>query len=319
MASEQEKIIGPTPDEIRRANQGILPGKTERFLNGLANRVGLRALFAVDAVVAGYVAYQNVPVIHESINSFPNSFNPADGPRPAETKKVDPEEVFDNSAEKGVIGPKNILYVPPEVYNQTPLVDKDGNPILDFPWDPKHPVEMRYEKILSSGSDKWKSGPPNPGTANSFKGKDPLPAGFEFPTLYSNSRVFFMGNDGSITTAKIEFIANGTLYSIVINLIKEPGLVTLYPLIDVVYLGPKNRSGKDWEKGTLVEGEGGQKIFRTTEAGKLIMSIDAIKGDENGSFGVEQKNYKHGNFVFKTGEDDGGVEKLLARETLNKP
>jgi len=58
-----------------------------------------------------YAAYETIPAVHERIDSFRNTFNPADGPRLVETKKVNPREAFDNGAKKTAIGPNKMYFI----------------------------------------------------------------------------------------------------------------------------------------------------------------------------------------------------------------
>ncbi len=329
-----QKIIGPTPEDIQRAHDKSLTlggqsGKVSKLValgfGSGAVLVGTGSFFAVNAA-------QGEKVI--KIDSFPNSFNPDDGPRLAETKKVNPDEVFDNTAKKGVISSKNILYVPPEVFDKTPLVDEQGNPILDFPWDTnKPPVKIKYEKSLYPRPDWWERAgadlDPNTAIKNTFEAKITLPAGIEFTTPYPGY-VFFSGSnyneeasqkspsnpyglavyDGPIDMAKIEFIApNGILYFINIGFNGE-SRIYLEPLIDAPLLGLKNRSGKDWKEGTLVER--GRKIFSVPQEGTFIITMH-IEGSRNGIDGP-QSNIVPGNLQFQTQKDSAGVEKLLVSE-----
>jgi len=64
------------------------------------------------------------PASREDVNSFRNTFNPADGPRLVETK----DEKFDNAAEKGVKGERNTVWMTREKYQQIapPVIDREN-------------------------------------------------------------------------------------------------------------------------------------------------------------------------------------------------
>ena len=103
---------GPTQEEIERSMtiKGPLGEKGAVSIPVATGIIGL-VLGA-----GGVLLYQEVFAAEksENIDSFPNSFNPADGPRLVETKEVKPEEVFDNTAIKGVIKPSMIVRLPQE-------------------------------------------------------------------------------------------------------------------------------------------------------------------------------------------------------------
>lgn len=244
----------------------------------------------------------------------------------------EPPSVFDNSETKGKISSANILSVPREVFDKTPLADENGAPIFDFPWDNNNPAEIQYTKSLYPRPDWWeRSGAdvdPNTEIKNNFEATSTLPAGFEFPAPYPG-RVFFAGfvyneeasskspsnpyglavHDGPPKMAKIEFIApNGILYFINIGIDNDKGSVPLEPLVDAPLISLENSNGTDWEKGALVER--GQKIFRLKQKGKLGMYIE---GGKNGNLRLP-KDRIPGNFQFQTQKDSNGVEKLLVSE-----
>ncbi len=86
--------------------------------------IGLTGGVIGGAIGAGAVIY--VPrafgAEHENINSFPNSFNPADGERLVETR----DDTFDNSATKGVLSEKNTVWLTREEYQKIapPTIDR---------------------------------------------------------------------------------------------------------------------------------------------------------------------------------------------------
>jgi len=279
--------------------------------------------------------YDNLVASEETIDSVPggtsfDQYNQRVVPK--EQQKPKPE-VFDNGATTGKIGSNNILYVPREVLDKTPLADEKGNPIFDFPWDPHNPVEIKYEKSLGILNPRWKEVieiDPNTEFKNSFQAKVTLPAGYEFTTLYPG-RVFFAGfrynkeaskkspsnpygvavSDGPPQMAKIEFMApNGVLYFINIGIRTDQGNVVLEPLIEAPLIGLENDQGTDWEKGMPVER--GQKIFRINEEVKGILGM-YIEGGINGDLRSPNGRIP-GNFIFQAQKDPAGVEKLLVAE-----
>ena len=307
---------------------GKPPGKKpliQRLAGNLAVRVILAGTALAGTGYAGYEAYQgNIPGIHRSVD-----------------QSVSKDTVFDNNATKGVVGPNNILVVPREVFDKTPIADAQGNPIFDFPWDKNHPIAIRYHKAAIGDKEiAWlKSG----GLANAedYRGYQSgmnsdnfLPTGYEFPNIYPG-RLFFMGSvydeeasrkspsnpyglavySGPVNMAKVEFIApNGILYFVNINIVDDSGgvekLLPISPLVNAPLIGPENGNGQDWEKGTLVENL--QKIFSTTQQGKLKM---IIQGGKNGRLNGPNAESVPGDFKFKIGTDTTGTPKILVRES----
>lgn len=318
---EKEVIPAPpTEKDIKDANSGKSLSKTENAILRFAKKHPVVTVGSTLAAIAGgfaavEAAQGNIPGVHRS---------------------VDVPQSFDKNATEGVVGPRNILIVPKEVFDKIPIADAQGNPIFDFPWDPNHPLEIRYHKeALRDDQIAWlKSG--GLVNADDYKGYETdmysdnsLPAGFEFPAIYPG-RLFFMGSvwdeeasrkspsnpyglaaySGPITMATIEFIApNGILYFINIQIIKDSGGVEenlpILPLIDAPLINPENRNGQDWEKGTPVEGL--QKIFSATQKGKLKMTI---QGGLNGRLDGPNAERVPGTFKFKTATDASGIQKI---------
>lgn len=106
-------------------------------------------------MVAGgtYAAYEKIPAVHESINSFRNTFNPADRERLVETKQVNPDtggtsepalksevdkfnpkEIFDNTVTKGTFTDANSVTMTPEQYQETsPRLIKGDSVVIPLP------------------------------------------------------------------------------------------------------------------------------------------------------------------------------------------
>lgn len=319
----------PRPDTRQPAPEQR-PVKPEKDHTGRNIVLGTTALGVLG--LGAYEAYQNVPAIHQMVDqAFLSHLR---GDRLVSTDITKPEAKFDNTATKGVVGPKKILYIPQEEFNRLPLADEEGNPIFDFPWDNNNPVKIKYEKSLWPPPDWWKSNvDPNTEIKNNFEGKVALPAGYEFTTPYPG-RVFFGGTvyneeasqkspsnpyglavyGGPPVVASIKFIApNGNLYGIGISFRNEKGSITLEPLIADTRIG-LNEHGlreRDWEKGILVER--GQKIFRVPQEGTFIMHM-SIGGAKHGKYDSVEGRIP-GNFQFQTGKDSAGVGKLLVPET----
>lgn len=322
----------PTNVEATAANSGAYAESTRTVErvggNGLL-RFGSVAVVGLGGLgIGAWQTYENIPAVHQTVGSkFLDHF------RGKDIQKL--PETFDNTKDNGVVSPKNILFVPIEIYDKTPLYDEKGNPILDFPWDPNNPVEMRYEKSFTrplgwdgTGLD------PNTEVKNRFEGKTILPAGYEFRTLYPG-RVFFMGStyneeasqkspsnpyglavyDGPPNMAKVEFMApNGVLYFINIGIhsYSSEGLRLLEPLIEAPFINPENKNARDWEKGALVKR--GQAIFRTTKKGYLAMSIE---GGKDGTLD-DVSGRIPGNFQFHSGENPSGLQKFFVSELRTK-
>ena len=322
--TEEDKLWANSTKETLKNQRGAISTRDLVIIGGVSfssAALGAGAVIAVDRVFAdenevsrdsvpGGTSFDDNRLVFNNPDSSPQSV------AAAETTKVDPKEVFDNSKDEGVVSKENILYVPEEVFNNTPRVDKDGYPILDFPWDNKYPdIQMRYKKSLSHPPDWWKSGPPDPHIRNKLEGESRLPVGFGFPALWPDSRVFFSANPYNpeeIWVAAIKFKdSNGILWSVGVSIKdNQGGTLPIKPLINVVLGSPDNRNSKDWERGELVEGVQ-QKIFSTMQEGTLHIFI---RGGKNGSFYGPEKEIIPGNFVFQTRTDPNGVTKLLVPE-----
>jgi len=302
----------PTIEEAKAANQGEYSGETRAVEKVGGNKVLKAVLGGGIAVAGGAIAYEAIPAVHRAVDSA--FLDHIKGKSLSTEASINPE-VFDNSTPKGV-GPNNILYVPWEVFDKLPIVDEKGNPIFDFPWDPNHQINRGYKAGLSNSWASWSTkGEANINTSskNEWKESTNLPEGYEFPSIYPGSRVFFMANPydkNVIEMAKIEFITpNGTFHFVNIQIVENKGgqiiPLPITPLINVALISPENRNGKDIEKGTLVENRL-QNIFRSTKAGKLYMYTEAWK---NGS--LLFKDQGPGNFNFQTGVDATGTQKFL--------
>jgi hypothetical protein len=121
----------PTLEEKNRSNSvSGLNDQRGKVLNPVAIGLGSTALAAAGTLAAMAATH----VI--DIDSFPNSFNPADGPRLVETKQVNPKEVFGNTAAKGVISERNIVRLSQEEIDRLyPDAFRNGILYLQYPID----------------------------------------------------------------------------------------------------------------------------------------------------------------------------------------
>ncbi len=104
MLAEQGRNIGLT-----RKEQNLIRFTNSRFL---------RIFFAANAAAASYSIYENVPAIHEAVDSLFLSHFRGDLLSPSEASTVNPEEVFDNGAEKGIISERNTVPMSLEDYKK---------------------------------------------------------------------------------------------------------------------------------------------------------------------------------------------------------
>ncbi len=319
--TETEPETTPFP-RTKRKKHTTLPG------------IAARVTIAAGLLTSGAAAYDHhvsaneplsLPGITRDIQSIPGQITEwfTGG-----SDEVSPT-FFDDNATEGVVGPNTFLYMPQAEFDKLPSADEEGKPLFNFPWDPNHPIEIKYHKSalddfdirrLKSGgvidAEKYK------GYATDIFSDSNLPVGYEFPAL-RGGRLSFMGSvydevasrkspsnpygqavyNGPIIMARIEFIApNGNLNFVNIFIEDNQGnYLPLQPLIDAPLESPMWA----WEKGTLIEGL--QKIFRTTKEGKLHMNI---QGALNGGLSGLNADRVPGDFNFKVVTDATGIQKI---------
>jgi hypothetical protein len=248
-----EPIPEPTP-----ASRGIdsVPGGTSFSNDGSTPQL------------EGLLPHLQNPTNQEPVNPVnpakvsSNSENKPRSVAEQETKEVNPEEVFDPYAERGVIKDSDILRgVSLETIQEAPMFDENRNPLF-FMATPKQGEESRFEKnlvapgvhsdILKDAKDKnvkdqWRQ---------EVSANRPIP-------MPLDGYVFLIEVDGGGKPAGVKVLfmtLNNTLD--LVNITTDDNRIVDFP-IDSQTVSKENGFGKDYKKGLFLTR--GELLFRPSK------------------------------------------------------
>lgn len=271
---EPEPQFQPQPEPPQTPK----PERTKKSLiRRLAQNLAVRLGFATLALSgSGYAAYQEIPAVHRTIDNV--------------IGKVFGDEVpntFDNKIDNGVIGDNNIVRMTREEIQQLPSFDKDGKPILLFPFTPPEGQTITFTKRYHGGYVHPDTEVDTETTRNSMDLK--IPAGTTISSSGSeNVQMFFGGDYGDGTSERDSAIfvfkdKNGFIHRFIIAPNKKLGESNvLQSLVNAPAISKENSYGKEWEKG-LTTSEG-QKVTITLRDAEF--TIAGLRGENpNSTYG----------------------------------
>lgn len=216
----------PRPDTTQRPapEQGPARQKTHTGRN--------IALAGIGAFGVGLVAaYETIPAVHESVDSFLNSFTDTRLVPRAETNTVNPDEVFDSGATSGEIKPNDLTILSQQEIDKLDALAQigDRNTVLvlypiDVSTSNKPDAKIKFKKTYTgNGNEQDRIDRAEQGFFNVFD-FDSVPAGSTIHAPIDGNLVVHTWsgnptpiNDHDFITATIDFLVNGEEYTLIIS------------------------------------------------------------------------------------------------------